>query len=443
MIKVCSLEFLNKSSFEADVMLSDGRVLFNAGSEITPEILLKLYYKDIYVEKSLCKAAKSAAALKHSQKENEEVLVGVGITLAASGEVSPTGADLKPAGKDGEGSAEGVELKTAEKAGELNSELSADVKAEEVDLKAVKKDGEGTSELVDLDAVIRDEDNPDSEDYTGTTPKVRFGGRRVGDNKVATSAIIGPKSTSEVDGEVVSDSDTEIQAKVEAPVDTEIAAEAEAIDSAEAESDEDLEGEVDPVTGKRIALSARKAGGAVPHKQSTTHKPSEPIEVVPPKDTNGPLEFNEEQAQRVSALSVRLAKILSMDLRQQDDVKQAAYYHNIGRTKLKQSDLTEPDFKKRQAVAGYNHILNNLALSPKIAEAAMFYNKKYQSSELNLNSGKNSDFPYSHIVAITNYYDDLISDGLSQNATLMKMLQLGGNKFNVFILHKFINMVRK
>ena len=170
---------------------------------------------------------------------------------------------------------------------------------------------------------------------------------------------------------------------------------------------------------------------------------SPPAEPVIEEDPNPPLEFDEEQAQRVSALSVRLAALLSLDSRQQDEVKQAAYYHNIGRSMFRLLDLKESDFKKKQAVAGYNHILNTLKLNPKIAEAAMFYNKKYQSSELNLKTGRQSDFPYSHIVAITNYYDTLINEGLSEGATIMKMLQLGGNKFNVFILHKFINMVRK
>lgn len=50
MIKICSLEFLNKNSFDVDVLSADGSVLYSAGCEITPNLLLKLYYKDIYIE---------------------------------------------------------------------------------------------------------------------------------------------------------------------------------------------------------------------------------------------------------------------------------------------------------------------------------------------------------------------------------------------------------
>ena len=81
-------------------------------------------------------------------------------------------------------------------------------------------------------------------------------------------------------------------------------------------------------------------------------------------------------------------------------------------------------------------------LSEKIAEAARLYNKKYQISQIDLKDSNYSDLPYSHIVAIASHYDNLLGKNISKDEALKKMLQLGGNKFNIFILHKFIYMMR-
>ena len=53
MIRICSLDFLNKDFFETDVKTADGKVLLAAGEKITPEVILELYFKEIYVDKPL------------------------------------------------------------------------------------------------------------------------------------------------------------------------------------------------------------------------------------------------------------------------------------------------------------------------------------------------------------------------------------------------------
>ena len=53
MIKVCSLDFLKKEVFDTDIKTSDGFVLFETGEKITPEIILRLYFKEIYVSELL------------------------------------------------------------------------------------------------------------------------------------------------------------------------------------------------------------------------------------------------------------------------------------------------------------------------------------------------------------------------------------------------------
>lgn len=50
MIKVCSLDFLNDKCFEKDILSETGKVILSAGEKVTPESLLKLYYRNIYVQ---------------------------------------------------------------------------------------------------------------------------------------------------------------------------------------------------------------------------------------------------------------------------------------------------------------------------------------------------------------------------------------------------------
>ncbi len=47
MIKTCSLDFANKETFEVDVKSADGRVLCKAGEDITPDKILRLYFKEL------------------------------------------------------------------------------------------------------------------------------------------------------------------------------------------------------------------------------------------------------------------------------------------------------------------------------------------------------------------------------------------------------------
>src|SRR5574344_1942616 len=49
MKKVSSLDFLNKKKFSIDVYLENGVLVFPEGSEITPDILLRAYFKNLYI----------------------------------------------------------------------------------------------------------------------------------------------------------------------------------------------------------------------------------------------------------------------------------------------------------------------------------------------------------------------------------------------------------
>jgi len=51
--------------------------------------------------------------------------------------------------------------------------------------------------------------------------------------------------------------------------------------------------------------------------------------------------------------------------------------------------------------------------------------------------------PYQHIIFIVNYYVETLKQTRSKQKTISKMLQLGSNKFNPFVLHKFLHMMKK
>ncbi len=165
-------------------------------------------------------------------------------------------------------------------------------------------------------------------------------------------------------------------------------------------------------------------------------------QIEEPKENNDSmekLEFDEDEAKRVSELSVKIGEKLNLSPDSIEELKQAAYYHNIGRTRLTKGELNKTDFKRKQSMEGYDILLNEKKLPLKIAETAKFYIQKYETNNQKLGD----EIPYANIVAITSYYDELLTKGLDKEVVLDKMLRLGGNRFNIFVLHKFIRMMKE
>ena len=156
-------------------------------------------------------------------------------------------------------------------------------------------------------------------------------------------------------------------------------------------------------------------------------------------DLTEKLEFDEGEAKRVSEYSLMIGKALNYTEKQLKDLEQAAYYHNVGRTNFTKADLGSKDFLKNQANAGYEIILKDKKLPQEIAEVASLYNSNYDSSAFKLDEC----IPFYQVVGVASFYDRMIMQNYTKEETLAKMLQLGGNKFNIFVLHKFISMMRK
>jgi len=155
------------------------------------------------------------------------------------------------------------------------------------------------------------------------------------------------------------------------------------------------------------------------------------------------LDFDKSQAHRITKLSNDLGMKIGMSDENMEELKQAAYYYQVGRIKLTQDDLLDPSFEKKQAEIGYDMLTLEMNMPKQIAEVTKTYSMKYNCIEYDLNSKDPSDIPYAHIVGLVDYYDRLINNALVSNEeALKKMLKVGGDKFNIFLLHRFVNIMK-
>lgn len=154
------------------------------------------------------------------------------------------------------------------------------------------------------------------------------------------------------------------------------------------------------------------------------------------------LGFDEAQGARVAKNALEIAKILDWNEEECKDLEQAAYYHNIGSMDLTKEDLLAKDFRIRRAEAGYTYLFKTLELPDRIAEVSKLYINNYDPNNFELDKKNRSNIPFHHIVAIASFYDEFLMKTSSKKEALMKMLRLGSNKFNLFVLHKFINKMR-
>lgn len=384
MIKVCSLDFLNREVFDADIMSRDGRKIISSGDKITPGILLGLYFKELYVEKDLFQSEEVipqvTARVEADNLELSESVAQVELEYQA------VNADTVPSISPSVGAAEFVENEVGKSSEEdLEPKVvefsGLDAEAEEIEPHVVQFSG--------LDAEVKKE----AEENAG--PRVvEFPGLDK-DAEKESEEKAGPRS--------IEFSGLDVKPKEKVP---------------------------HTYSGSDFASSPEPKGsfqGSAP-------------EVERVVDEN--LKFDEAESKKIAMYSVLVGKELGMSEAVLKELEQAAYYHKIGITRFKQADLSKKNFKLTLAEESYKILLNEMVLPEKIAEVAKFYLRKYESGSFNLLIKDHSSIPFAHIVAITSYYSELRSNNHSKEEALMKMLRLGGNKFNIFILHKFIKKMR-
>jgi len=390
MIKVCSLDFLKKEKFETDIMTVDGSLLCAKSEKVTPELILRLYFKETYISEAMNQQTREARA-----SADDEIIEHLS-SLRSDAVDGLVFDQLKSTKSDA--------LTDSDLVDELAFEVKSDSGEELTDDELSSKTKSGSSEqLVDGELSSREktdsgEDLPDEEmssksksdlDAEFASKKKSGSGEELTDEELASRV----KSVSEQEttpgGPPDLDSDS-----------------TEALEAAE--------------TAVRAAIKLSKAAN----------------EVV---DLDKKLEFNEEEAKRISEYSVLMGKTLNFSEKRLKELEQAAYYSNIGRTKFTVGDLADKDFQKKQAHAGYDIIINEKKLSQGTAEAVKFCVVNYDSSAFKLGG----EIPYYHIVQIANFYEKLLQGSSTSKQALDKMLQIGGNRFNIFVLHKFINIMRK
>lgn len=333
MIKVCSLDFLNKQYFETDVKIADGRTVAKAGEKITPETILKLYFRDIFVEKPLSEESKSQVV---SQSKTEEI---------------------------------------SNRLGKTQSENDS-----EKDLTKLPKNS-----------------MPDFEDKlgnTGSTPIPASISMDLNDEKLEASIPV-PKSRF---------------------------------------LEDDIETEASKSKGPTLSEIDFESKSSKKEFQAQSQMILEPENTAPiDKD----LEFDKEQAERISQIATKLGKAVNAS--DMEDLKNAALYCNIGIQKFKESDLNKKDFETFKAVESARIAENDYNVSSRVTETIRLHANDYDSDSFSLNQ----KIPHYHILGIAYYYEKMSKSGNSKQAILDKMLQLGGNKFNIFVLHKFIRIMKE
>lgn len=359
MIKICSLDFLNREVFETDVMTADGKILFHSGETITPEILLRLYFREIYVKQPLF--------------EKEQVLNRVNEPVSVISAGSKT-SDSKIIGdneleKETENTASGpriVDLPQNEK-----EKSTKGPKQAEIDFDS-EEEGKGPHS-----------DSAENDSNNTKGPKAAELNFELEDKEEDDSK--GPRS----------------------------------VGTSKFEEDENKVDNKSSLTKKGSLASEKEDSLEISEEEN--------------------LVFDEKQAKRIAQHTVNFAKTLNFPDIDLKEIEQVAYYCNIGITEFKKSDLTKKNFRKRKFLASYEKLISEGTIPENLAEIVKHCADAYDSDSFLLDT----KFPYHHIVTLADIYEELLAQNNSKTETLLKMLQKGGNQFNIFILHKFIKMMRE
>lgn len=152
--------------------------------------------------------------------------------------------------------------------------------------------------------------------------------------------------------------------------------------------------------------------------------------------------FDAAHAKRVTQYSLELAKILGLRAQEIEKLEVAAYFHDIGKTLFTQEDAAAEDFGQKFTQAGYDYLINVKRVDEPIAHAAKAHLDKCNFLDFSLTPGNPFGIAHQDIIAIANCYDELMNNSPDKETALRRLLRLGGNRFNIFLLHKFIRAMR-
>lgn len=392
MIKVSALDFLNKKTFDSDLLDSEGKVLVSAGEEITPEKILKYYFKNTFIldEVPVENSAKGPVlSLDVEETPLETVVESVNMDL----EEAPVGVEIAPTSP---------EMDLDEVIDEEKAPISSDIVAEDAVVKS--------SEYNDIDM---------DSDLDSEGKKVAKGPKAVGFN---------------FDDEKTKEQNVHLEESLESEDKISKGPHLSGIDFDEETEDKDSK-KKSPVASKFDFDDA--PAESKPELDYTLVDLQVEAKEKPPDKTF--LTFDEEQAERIAQKSVKIGEILKFGPEDLKKLRQSAYYCNIGLQKFQKEDYKKKNFEKLKAYASYQIVTEEMNLPSDIAETIKNHADDYDPLAFPLNT----QIPRQHIVGIVSYYENKLMQNRTKQEVIEKMLQLGGNKFNIFVLHKFITMMRE
>lgn len=408
MIRICALDFLNRDFFESDVKLADGKTIISEGDKITPGLILMLYFKEIYVDTPLKDVMPISSNNKTTDAPTEtpiEITVEPTVTEPV---VEPV---VEAVAMESTENIEAPDLEIVEKE-EVQEPLivemalteSKSLQQAQLDLTKSKEKGPEAPSL-NLEEKISADNNENQQMYADNL--VLSSSK----SSVSKESLSGAKTSDAptIDLSVVSSGNDNDDSNSRSPVAPTI----------------DLGEDKDAIIEKQVSFSASK-------------KEAQPVKIEE-EPINGFLKFNDEIAGKIAEMAVMLANELKYSASDLKDIKNAALNCNIGVIHFKVEDLRNRDFEIRKATSSYDLALKKGSLSLRVLETIKSHARPYKTEEFNLNP----TIPLCDVIHIVTAYNRFETMGMPKDAILMKMLELGGNEYNIFALHKFLRLMRE
>ncbi len=170
----------------------------------------------------------------------------------------------------------------------------------------------------------------------------------------------------------------------------------------------------------------------------------EPVTIEPEPDEGFDEDrFDRDHAQDVYDLSVKMGKLLGLVGDDSSMLKEAAFYHAVGKAILQEDVYKQPDGAKKAAKAGYDYLINVKKQPERVAKVALkLLEKTYDSKEFPLKRDASFEFPLHHIVEIASFYVNYYKVVENKEAVCNTMLKIGYARFNPYILHRFVYNMR-
>ena len=149
--------------------------------------------------------------------------------------------------------------------------------------------------------------------------------------------------------------------------------------------------------------------------------------------------FSEEKIAKISEVAFELASMFGYDNSEKEKLKLIATYFNASLNQFTKKDLLDKKFSANKANKSYEMLNTKAGIPDDVKLALKNIIEPYDTVKFNLSN----KIPLNHIMTPIYVYEDLmLKFNNNKDKVLEKMLQYGGNRFNIFVLHKFLKIMR-